>query len=235
MRIILITTFICYFSNCPLQAQDYSLPKFEDNIKEYYWMDEDSSSQIELWENGKVKTNYESIDDRLKWRFDYNENGTLKFKFKVYQEYEVDTSVVIDLETYEETIILSRGYTDVPHGIFEGYHYNRRSKKALLKTSGQYSDGLRKGEWYYRNFKGSTFTTKVNYRKGRLSGESIEYYSSNTFEGEKVKYKGNYDVIRLNKKSGMYGHTRRVGAWKYYDRSGELLETVTYKQEQDKK
>ena len=229
MQSKILTILICSIAMFSINAQDYALPVFGDKIIDYYWSADDSTSQVELWENGKVKTNYESIDDKLKLRYDYNEDGTLKQKFEVYQKFKTDTSSVIDLETYQESIVISKGITDIPHGSYEEYYYKKRSKKSKPKTRGRYEDGKKVGEWYYRDFSSSPYTTLATYIMGRLDGQFVIYYPSREFDGEKVKYKGNYKLIGRTKKNN--GSSHRVGEWAHYKRSGELVQTVTYKRE----
>jgi len=86
------------------------------------------------------------------------------------------------------------------------YHPNRS-----IYIEGDYKNGKREGEWksWYEN--GNLWSIGT-FKAGVQVGKTMTYY-----ENGNLRYTGNYD-----------GNEKRVGAWKFYDEDGNLLDTIEY-------
>lgn len=233
---IFVLTFYC--SN-ELIAQDYDLPKFDDYIQHVYWPDTLDSNQIEYFDNGNIKIKYIRDENNKKVRNQYYENGKLKYIVKVKQLFRIDSTVTFDFDTYKEILHVHKGYRDLPDGAYEEYQYYGNSTTPKIKTTGQFENGFKTGQWIYHKHAGSIQSTVYTFSSGELSGPYIVYYPSSNFEDAKVKYHGQYKKISMtypywNNQHGSANvkkdYVRRVGEWLHYDLHGKLIEVVEYNQ-----
>ena len=235
--IILINTL---FLSIQLNSQDYLLPKFGETIERYYWDSREDSIQIKYWPNGNTKVKYETINDKYKWRYDYNENGSIKFKWKIFQTFATDTTTVFDYDTFDETISIQRGLRDIPDGDFTSYYYAHQSNIPEIKETGYYRDGFKTGEWIKKEFNFGESKVKANFKEGKLNGLCTVYYSELTGFNDRVKYEGNYISVNLkfvewNSHKRQFERvvrkvTRRTGNWIYYNELGDVIEIIEYNQ-----
>jgi len=86
------------------------------------------------------------------------------------------------------------------------YHPNRS-----VYIEGGYKNGKREGEWnsWYEN--GNLWSIGT-FKSGVQVGKTMTYY-----ENGNLRYTGNYD-----------SNEKRIGAWKFYDEDGNLLDTIEY-------
>lgn len=238
MKIELLLLLILAICPSISSAQDYELPEIGEPLKYYSWPSEENSTQIEYWENGNLKIDYQVIDSIYKWRNDYDEDGALLSKVKVYQRFQNDTITMLDYDTFEQSFRYENGFVDVKDGEFESYYYYRSSNTPIVKVVGQYKDGYKTGVWYEKDFSRVKGSIKVNYKQGKLNGLCSIYYPRESKEEEIVKFQGEYGEVELpyfllnyetyKKEVVIRSAVRRIGKWYYYNRKGDIIEIVEY-------
>jgi hypothetical protein len=234
---VLFLLFYTYWS----YSQDYSLPEFGERIEMHYWSSKEDSLQIKYWSSGVPKVQYERINDQYKWRYDYNKDGTVRFKLKVRQSYMIDTITTLDIATYEEHITVERGIRDIPEGDFTAYHYFHQSTEPVIKETGFYHNGYKTGEWVKIEYSGGEKKMKANFEEGKLNGLFTLYYEKIAGLTERVKIQGNYGLVPIKTATWktktrqfdpyIQSKIRRVGKWVYYNVIGEEVEVVFYDQQ----
>ncbi len=236
-----ITVLILFIHTGWSYSQDYSLPEFGERIEMYYWSSKEDSLQIKYWSSEVPKVQYERINDQYKWRYDYNKDGTVRFKLKVRQSYMIDTITTLDIATNEEHITVERGIRDIPEGDFTAYHYFHQSTEPVIKETGFYDNGNKTGEWVKIDYSyGTGKKMRANFEEGKLNGLFTLYYEKIAGLTERVKIQGKYGLIPIkaaiwNTETRQFdaqiqSRIRRVGKWVYYNELGEEVEVVLYDQ-----
>jgi uncharacterized protein len=138
---------------------------------------------------------------------------------------------------YYETGQILREETFV-NGVEEGFltEYDEDGK---IITKGEFFDGLEEGPWFYHV---GDHTEEGAYKNGLPDGEWKHYYNNGKlrFAGSYIlgnaegKHKTYYDNGKI-KEEGAYVVGKKEGAWKKYDAEGNLLMTITYESDVEKK
>lgn len=153
-------------------------------------------------------------------------------------EYEImikqytDTIYVYNAETGMQEMKAIPYRKPVKHGAF--IRKNCRTAQKLETIN--YRNGLKTGEWkiWYKN---GILKYMAHYdKKGRQTGIYRAYYPHG-----KIKWEGQYKIVLLKCKDYYYENgvqfryitrkiSKKTGVWKHYDKYGNLIETITYKQ-----
>lgn len=213
MKIASIILLSLLFSVC------YSQNSFFPTLRNYsyldsthYWETSNINEQQKKWSNGKVKLEYEHINDSLRLRKEYFESGNLKFTAEVYQKWRSDT-IISGCYIGGETFYIRSGFEDKMHGEYiEYYDWNQ----IKIRTTGQFLHGKMTGAWTTKTGEGALIEAQYD-NEGFLDGLYVEYY-----------YKKN-DPKALTKWKGQYKLGDQDGLWEYFDMDGKLLERITYK------
>ena len=236
---ILLVSFLnfCFSQEDYIHTQSDYAPKLQDySPVPTYWQDTTVVHQKLFWSNGKVKVEYIPLHDSIRLRKEYFESGNLKLTAEIYQSFSIDTSYTEDVAKPGTFIIKwSNGYVDMLHGKYCEYW---DAIGVAPKTTGSFKYGNQSGEWKVRKTDGSLIVATYNDR-GQLDGSYFEYYFSGVNERANLKWKGQFSVVtyshiqqdeRTLTQLGQSTITEspRTGKWEHYNKSGELLETVTY-------
>ena len=171
----IILSILLIVSNT-IHAQDYELPETRVHIERMHWKNNINNQQIKYWGNGNIKVEYELIDEKFKTRIDYYENGTVNRKCRIYQEYRTDTLSTFHYDTYEETMEISSGISDIAEGEFKKYYYLENSRIPYVQISGNYSNDLKVEEWVFIERSSKTIRRTVNFKENKLNGMFREFY-----------------------------------------------------------
>ena len=89
--------------------------------------------------------------------------------------------------------------------------------KKKIQMIGEYKKNKRDGKWIYYYNNGNIWSEGF-FKDGKSDGKRITHY-----ENGKIFYEGYYQ------------EDRRVGIWKFYDEKGNLVKSVDYSKEAEKK
>ncbi|MGK0388577.1 MAG: antitoxin component YwqK of YwqJK toxin-antitoxin module [Maribacter sp.] len=237
MRYICFFYFLLAFN--VLSAQDYDLPDMGTyDLGTYYWEDMITANQIKKGANGEISLEYVDLNDSMKLRKEYFRDGKLKLIVEVFQAFCSDIFVSFDPVTYEEEFEIVEGICDIFHGIYIEYQHDFQERRLIDPlTKGYYKNGKKYGEW--RKISESEGLSIANYNAaGKLEGTYTAYYFDLGSIKKQVKLQGEYKVYKMKQwyrdggtgeyKSNEHHSARRVGEWRWYNKLGELIETVKY-------
>lgn len=220
-----------------INAQDeIDMPTFGEyyNLTPTNWEDSTLSNQILKWKNGRIRLEYKHVKDSIRLRKEYFQSGNLKLTAEVYQVWGIDSLYTEDLETRELTLTVSEGrYVDIFHGEFLEF---TDLQGIGSKTEGQFNHGLMVGDWKTKTDKETIVVASFN-NHGSIDGLYQEYYSL-TPDSAQIKLEGQFGVVYSRDfvedlETGelvevLLGEIKKVGDWKHYDLSGNLVLTVSY-------
>ena len=192
--------------------------------------------QSELLPNGKLKTHYKPIarSDSFAFRSDYYPSGNLKAKSLVFQLHSIDTSYTENLETGELEPLVQEAVCDAYHGKYMAFA-DGEGKKALAEGYLRYN--ARTGTWKFRPEPNILIIAWFEY--DHLIGDYKEFYVIDSKGNQVLKTRGKYGYVthdigwtedletgELVKASAT--SIKKVGTWKYYDISGQLIKTEEF-------
>ncbi len=179
--------------------------------------------------NIKAEGKYKNNKREGKWKF-YFENGqveqTGEFKDGKYNGkwtwYYSDGTVA-----REENF-----YNGREEGLFTEYNTD-----GCIITEGEYFDGEKEGEWIYRI---NDYEEKGSYVTGLKDGKWIQLYDDGTLKFEGSYIQGNADGKHryyydngILKEERYYIAGNKEKHWKKYDREGNLIVTISYKDDKE--
>jgi antitoxin component YwqK of YwqJK toxin-antitoxin module len=122
------------------------------------------------------------------------------------------------------------------NGVEEGM-YTEYDTAGIVINKGSYFDGLREGEWFYNV---GDYSEKGMYKSGEKDGKCIAYYPDGTLKYEGIFILGNPDGYHrfyypngLLKEENYYNMGIREKNWKKFDQYGNLLITITYRNDEE--
>lgn len=231
LAVLLPTTVLSQQSELPLITR-WEYASYD------YWPEADITTQTSHWENGNINVQYEDLGTGKRLRKAYYESGNLWYTVEVTQTWHDDTAYTEDLISGEMTINDSHGYYDTWDGKFIEYEDSKYTRKM---TVGYFANDKMVGEWqkiYMRNYPRESSHIALNYNeRGEPYGTYHEYYGRSIDDREHLMWTGIYEprVYYINC-TDIYGTEKKcqkrtsekMGTWEHYDKSGELLQVVTY-------
>lgn len=243
----LLITIIVFSLFDPLKAQDWEPPTlraYEINCKK--WEDTNTTIQNLYGPNGMLKVRHTRINDTTVLHEEFFESSEqLKLKVEVKRRWSTDTLYTISPVTMKDTMMILKGFEDVPHGEYTEY-YEGFPLRILAK--GHMKNGYEQGIWLIRNLNSGIVIANVI--KGTYNGLYTEYHSSfaeifhqPSSADSLIKWRGECEIravidtveylspingVDIVKQPIVEKKSVPVGTWKHYDRRGNLIQTVTY-------
>jgi len=182
----------------------------------------------EFYPSGQLKAEGEYLNDRKSgpWRF-FHLNG----KDEQIGQYTKDGKPTGDWKWFYENGNILREESFIkgnPEGLMIEY-----SDSGKIITKGNYTDGLREGEWL--EIDGDEKSVGV-YRNGQKEGKWVVTYEENNRTASEGNYidgleNGKFTSFHINgkvKEQGQYIMGNKDGNWKRYDTEGILITTFSY-------
>lgn len=126
------------------------------------------------------------------------------------------------------------GLWDVPNGLYEEFVFDAEIYDTRIKSRGQCKEGVRVGKWIFFPIRNHKIVAVYN-EEGQLDGPYQEFYNEvliieGQFGQRDIEHK---NISALDDKGQPFvftkSYSRRIGEWKFYSPSGDLLETAEYK------
>ncbi len=193
-----------------------------EGVKQGFWK--------EFYRTGELRAEGEYLDGARfkKWKF-YHLNGTVE-QVGSYQKGGLEKGTwkwYYDNKQLRRVELYRKGKEDG-----DVVEYDREGKEIL---TGSYLDGLEEGKWVVEM---GEYKEEGEYIEGLKQGEWVHYYLSN----DEVSFKGPYVEGYAHGKhvyyydngrkmlEGKYQMGEKEGDWKRYNREGEVLLTIRYKE-----
>jgi uncharacterized protein len=233
--------FINYFENGKIQSEGaYTNDEMSGPWKTYF-------KDGKLKEEGTYNTKGKIIGT---WK-EYFYNGKIELESNYDQEglrqgetnfYEDDGSKVTQMDFVKDLPVRVSNFNEKGEVTSDEKASGKRIRVTTYwfngnkRSSGDYFDGKKDGEWNYYSIHGALETTE-NLEAGEGNGKRKQYYSNGQLKNDcklkKGEYDGYYKSYYINGKiesEGWYVKDEREGAWYAYSESGKVAAYRFYKE-----
>ncbi len=195
--------------------------------------------KIEKYINGKKQEKAKEVV-KLDIRTIYDENGKLKETYTItkdgkkqgaFRTYS-DSGTVNNSKIYVDDELVAEGILDTK-GTRQGF-WTEYYSIGLIKSKGEYKDGIKIGEWIYYHLNGEIEQKGKYTKKGRPDGKWFWYFDNKQLQREETYSKGvsegdvkEYDYNGALILKGQYEEGQEVGEW-IFD-MGDYIENGNFK------